>query len=140
VAKAIGPGTRALAAVDDAASAAVSASDEIGRATSAVADEAFHYTTGDVAESIAQEGLRPGSYATNVGDLSPLQAQLDLALPPNRGLRDAVVRIDLNGLRSAGYDVPAFTRVGRNFNMPGGGFEVRFDYAVPPQLLEVVKP
>lgn len=47
-------------------------------------DEAFHYTFDDAVESISRNGLRPGSYATPAGNLSPLQAQIDLALPPNR--------------------------------------------------------
>jgi hypothetical protein len=67
-------------------------------------DEGFHYTRGRFAAAIEKEGLRPGSYVTSRGDLSPLQAQLDLALPPNRGLSDVVIRVDLAGLRTAGYD------------------------------------
>jgi len=103
------------------------------------ADEAFHYTSSEFTQSIANEGLRPGSYATASGDLSPLQAQIDLALPPNRGLPDGLIRVDLAGLRGAGYDVPEFTQVGRSFNMPGGGTELQFPYAVPSQFLQVVR-
>lgn len=66
------------------------------------ADDAFHYTRGGVVDLIEKNGLRPGSYLTKNGDLSPLQAQLDLALPPNRGLSDALVRVDLAGMRKAG--------------------------------------
>jgi hypothetical protein len=102
--------------------------------------EAFHYTFSTAVKAIEKEGLRPGSYATAEGNLSPLQAQIDLALPPNRGLRDAVIRVDLAGLRKVGYDVPEFARVGRSFNMPGGGTEIRFPHAVPPRFLEVVQP
>lgn len=102
--------------------------------------EAFHYTSREALESIQREGLRKGSYATSKGDLSPLQAQIDLALPPNRGLRDAVIRVDLAGLRNAGYQVPEFSQVGRKFNMPGGGYEVQFDHPVPSQFLQVVRP
>ena len=54
------------------------------------------------------------------GELSPLQAQIDLALPPNRGLPDAIIRINLAGLREAGYDLPPLRRVGRSYGMPGG--------------------
>ncbi len=64
----------------------------------------------------------------------------DLALPPNRGLRDAVVRVDLAGLRGAGYEVPMFSQVGRRFNMPRGGYEAQFDYAIPRRFLNVVRP
>jgi hypothetical protein len=85
------------------------------------ANEAFHYTFSRYISSIESNGLRAGSYATKTGDLSPLQAQIDLALPPNRGLTDTILRIDLNGLRNAGYDIPEFMQVGRMFNIPGGG-------------------
>lgn len=130
---------RGAGALDDVARAAALASDDAGRALGA-ADDAFHYTFTEAVDSIMEEGLRQGSYATNTSSLSPLQAQIDLALPPNRGLRDAVVRVDLGGLRGAGYDVPEFSRVGRSFNMPGGGMEVRFDYPVPAAFLQVVRP
>jgi hypothetical protein len=69
-----------------------------------------------------------------VVSISPLQAQIDLALPPNRGLRDAVVRVDLAGLRRAGCNVPEFTRVPRKFNMPGGGTEIYFRVRDPAAL------
>jgi hypothetical protein len=84
-------------------------------------------------------GLRSGSYATTTGELSPLQAQIDLALPPNRGLPDALFRIDLNGLRNAGYEIPPVTRVGRSFNMPGGEFEMRFPYEIPSEFVTRIR-
>lgn len=102
-------------------------------------DEAFHYTRSELAALIEKEGLRPGSYLTKSGKLSTLQAQLDLALPPNRGLADAVIRVDLAGLRKAGYKVGEFTTVGRKYNMPGGGTELRFSRAIPPRFLTVVR-
>jgi hypothetical protein len=61
-----------------------------------------------------ENGLRARSYATPNWDLSPLQAQIDLALPPNRGLASAMVRVNVTGLRSAGYDIPEATQVGRS--------------------------
>ena len=81
-----------------------------------------------------------------VGNLGPLQAQIELALRPNTGLRDARVRIDVAGLRTAGYDIPGVTRVsnvvrgpgGRVYTMPGGGFELRFPYDIPPEFLKLV--
>lgn len=92
-----------------------------------------------MASSIETSGLRPGSFATSTGEFSPLQAQLNLALPANRGLTDSILRIDLNGLRAAGYEVPQFTRAGRMFNMPGGGMEMQFPFAVPPEFISVIK-
>jgi hypothetical protein len=38
--------------------------------------EAFHYTSAESAQSILENGARPGLYATPNGGLSPLQAQL----------------------------------------------------------------
>ncbi len=112
------------------------------------ADEVFHYTRGEFVESISSKGLLPGSYATPNGSLSPLQAQIDLALPPNTGLRDAVLRVDVAGLRQAGYEIPSITRVsgtvtgpgGRGYTMPGGGYEMQFPYAIPPEFIKVVTP
>ncbi|MCA3000523.1 MAG: RHS repeat-associated core domain-containing protein, partial [Rhodocyclaceae bacterium] len=120
------------------ATPAVEAS-QINRAVGSVADEAFHYTFKRNIASIEVNGLRQGSYATNNGNLSQLQAQIDLALPPNRGFTDSIIRIDLKGLRTAGYEVPEFSQAGRMFNMPGGGLEMKFPYPVPFQFLTVVK-
>lgn len=114
---------------------------------SAPLNEAFHYTSSDFAGSIEQNGLRPGGYATPTGSLSPLQAQLELSLPPTRALPGGIVRIDVAGLRSAGYEIPSVTRVsgtvtgagGRVYTMPGGGYEMNFPYAIPPEFLKVVR-
>jgi len=125
----------ALAAPEEAVALTAVAAEE----AAPLADEAFHYTFSRYASSIETNGLRAGSYATDTGGLSPLQAQIDLALPANRGLPDALLRIDLNGLRGAGYDVPGFTQAGRMFNMPGGGAELQFPYAIPPEFISVVR-
>jgi hypothetical protein len=129
----VGPGKalKIRAALENAVAAKV--------AEKASADVAYHYTFREAVASITRNGLRPGSYATPNGALSPLQAQIDLALPPNRGLTNTVLRIDLVGLRKAGYDLPTVTRVGRSFNMPGRGYEVRFPYEVPPEYISVVQ-
>lgn len=92
------------------------------------------------------DGLRKGAYATPNGNLSPLQATLDLALPPNRALPNATLRIDLAGLRKAGYEIPTPSRVsstvtgsgGRVYNMPGRGYEMQFPYEIPPHFLSEV--
>jgi RHS repeat-associated protein len=111
---------------------------EVGSALEDALVEAFHYTFGARLPSIMETGLSPGSYATTTGQLSGLQAQIDLALPPNRGLTDTVVRVDIAGLRGAGYQIPPITPVGREFNMPGGGYEMKFPYTIPPRYLSVV--
>jgi hypothetical protein len=112
------------------------------------ASSAYHYTYSEYAASIEKIGLRAGTYATTSGNLSPLQAQLDLALPPNLGLPDAQIEIDLAGLREAGYAIPEETRVsnvvkaadGRVYSLPGGGYEMEFPYPIPPQFVKVVTP
>lgn len=55
-------------------------------------------------------------------------------------LPDALIRVDLGGLRKAGYDIGGFTRVGRQFNMSGGGTELQFQRAIPPPFVRVVCP
>lgn len=92
--------------------------------------KAYHYTRAASADKIMAKhsrGLKSSSgtiFATPNKGLSPLQAQLDLALPPNRGLSDAILEIDLDGLRRAGIDIGDPGKVGRSFNMPGGGLEM----------------
>ena len=111
-------------------------------------DKSYHYTEAKWAESIKKRGLREGSYATPSGELSPLQAQIELALPPNKTAPNTKIKIDLDGLRKAGYDIPEITRVsgtvkgadGRVYQMPGGGYEMKFPYQIPPKYLEVILP
>jgi len=62
-------------------------------------------------------------YLTTTDNLSPLQAQIDLALAPNAGLRDAVFQVDVKMLRSMGVDISQPELVPRLFNMPGGGIQ-----------------
>ena len=107
--------------------------------------EAFHYTSVESAQSIVENGARPGLYATPNGELSPLQAQLELSLNPEKALPTSAVRIDVGGLRSAGFDIPSVTRVSgvvpgeySVYTMPGGGFEMQFPYAIPSEFLSVV--
>ncbi len=93
-------------------------------AAGASESQAFSYMFSKYLSSIKANGLRQGSYATPSGVLSPLQAQIELALPPNRGLPDALVRIDLAGMRAAGYEIPGITRVRGQFGLAGGGYEM----------------
>ena len=100
----------------------------------------YHYTTKEAAESISQQGLKVGkdgfSYLTNNGGLSPLQAQIELALPANRVLPNSILRIDASGL-----DAAIMRRV--TGNMPGygagGGTEFLFNQQIPAHLIEIVK-
>ncbi len=134
---------RAAAAEARAAAAEAQAALAEARAATAAAgrgEAAYHYTQSRHVAAIQSKGLWPGTYATPNGGLSPLQAQIDLALKPNRGLPDAIIRIDLAGLRAAGYDIPPITQVGRSFNMPGGGYEMQFPYRIPSEYLKVIWP
>ncbi len=115
-------------------------------ATHSDPSSAYHYTSSKWRDSIMEDGLRRGTYATPIGDLSPLQAQLELALPPTRDAPNMKIRIDLDGLRQAGYEIPAPKRVsgtvptgdGRVYQMPGGGYEIQFPYEIPPEYLEII--
>ncbi|MCC6641242.1 MAG: hypothetical protein IT386_08795 [Deltaproteobacteria bacterium] len=108
----------------------------------AAPERLFHYTTTDAAGAIAKEGLTPGQsgrvFLTPQGGLSPLQAHIDLALPPNRAA-NALLEVDVGAMRRLGIDIPAPTPVGRSYNMPGGGLEVPIDRAIPPELLRRVR-
>jgi len=134
---------RRLAAREATAEAAPSVA---ARGEAGAVDEAFHHTFERFVESIRRQGLRPGTYATPTKGLSPLQAQIELALPPGRGLPGATLRIDVAGLRAAGYEIPSVTRVsnvvrgtgGRVYSVPGGGYEMQFTYAIPPEFISVV--
>ncbi|MBE0449182.1 MAG: hypothetical protein IBX64_14000, partial [Actinobacteria bacterium] len=106
--------------------------------------KAYHYTPSTNAESIAKKGLvSEGSiiYTTpNSSLLSPLQAQIDLALRPNRGLPGAVYEIDLDALRRAGIEVSDSQLVGRMNNMPGGGQEMLiYTNKIPPEMLRRIR-
>lgn len=100
-------------------------------ATDSLEYQGPHYTLAKYADSIIKNGLRLGAYASPDGGLSPLQAVLELALPPSLSLPDLKIAVDLAGLRDAGYVIPDVTRVsstvtgagGRVYTMPGGGWE-----------------
>ena len=100
----------------------------------------YHYTSSLNVASINQGGLRGNEvFTTPNGSLSPLQAQLDLALPPNRGLPDALFRIDLNQVRQLGIEFSNPQQIGRQFNLPGGGTEVIIYGPIPPSALKQVR-
>jgi RHS repeat-associated protein len=104
-----------------------------------VPEKLYHYGFARDADNILKSGLRPGGFTTPRGDLSPLQAQIDLALPPNRGLREALFEIDVPTLRRMGVEVPPGTRIGRDFNMPGGEIEHVFDDRVPAEAIRRIR-
>jgi RHS repeat-associated protein len=100
----------------------------------------YHYTSKEAAEAISQQGLKVGrdgfSYLTNKGGLSPLQAQIELALPANRALPNSILRIDASGLNPA-----LIRRVSGNLlgYGAGGGTEFLFNQHIPANLIKVIK-
>ncbi len=112
------------------------------RSVGEVPEVLYHYTQVRNVSGILDEGIVPGAsgrvFLTPSRDLSALQAQLDLALPPN-GLREAVLEIDVTALRRLGVEVPPASQVGRSFNLPGGGLEVAIGASVPPDLIRRVR-
>jgi hypothetical protein len=98
-----------------------------------------------------KDGLRPGTYASPNGNLSGLQAQIELATPPNRVAPDIRIRIDMDALSRDGFEIPLTSRVsnivtdpktGRVYSMPGGGYEMNFPYKITSKYLgvEVIQP
>ena len=93
-------------------------------------------------ESISKDGLQTKYssdgfiYSTNKGDLSPLQAQIDLALPVNKPLPNALLRIDTSGLS------PEISRNVqgnlRGFGA-GGGKEFLFNQNITPSRIKIIK-
>ena len=114
-----------------------------GNVTNKAPDKLYHYTSSKYADSIAENGLRPGAsgkvFTTPDGTKSGLQAQIDLALPPNRGVPNALMEIDTKTLQNMGIRIPNSTQVKRDFNMPGGGQETVFDTLIPPEALRRVR-
>lgn len=109
--------------------------------------EGFHYTDSRWINSMQENGLYAGSYLTPNGNLSPMQASIDLALPPNRDMPNAIIRVDLDAMRRDGYTVPEPRRVsntvtgsdGRVYTRPGGGYEMQFDYEIPAKYISLVE-
>lgn len=80
-------------------------------------------------------------YLTHEGDLSPIQAHIDLGLAPGRGFPTHRFPVDSKALAEyLGEELPAPTRVA---GFPGGGaggcWEVPIDGPIPPWLLEMVR-
>ncbi len=102
----------------------------------------YHYTSAAPGEVLAR-GLLPGAsgkvFLTPNPTLSPLQAHLGLALPPNRGLPQHLLEIDVATLRELGVEVSQLRRVGRRFNLPGGELEATVSGAIPAAALRPVR-
>jgi RHS repeat-associated protein len=100
----------------------------------------YHYTSEAAAQSISKTGLRTGKdgflYLTNKSRLSPLQAQIELALPANRALPTSILRIDVSGLS------PSIIRRVQG-NLPsmgaGGGTEILFNQNILANRIKIFK-
>jgi hypothetical protein len=74
--------------------------------------------------------------------------QVPSSSPQQGGAGARVKGVDVAGLRAAGYEIPVVTRVsnvvrgkfGQVYSVPGGGYELRFPYAIPPEFLTVIVP
>jgi hypothetical protein len=102
----------------------------------------FHYTYDKLEPSFKESGLRKGTYLTPDGALRPFSATVDLSLPPNRELPSMKLRIDIAAMRRDGIHIPRPTHVsnvvvkdGEVRQMPGGGWEVRFEKGIPPEYI-----
>ena len=124
------------------ASSEASTTAEIGRASS-IPGKLFHYTSADP-DSIMSQGLKIGGsgeiYATPFGDLSPIQAQLENALNPAKGLPIHTIEIDVAKCQSLGIGISGPQRVTGMVNgMPGGGVEYTFNQSIPSSALTVAR-
>jgi hypothetical protein len=99
----------------------------------------YHYTGEGNVASILENGLGAGgrrTFATPVGNLSPVQAQIELALPANRGYPGALFEIDTARLQQLGIN-PAVgpQRIMSTPNAGGGGIEFIFNQPIPPSAI-----
>jgi len=106
----------------------------------------YHYTSGEAANSVVSQGLQVGRdgfvYTTPNSSLTPFQAQIELALPANRPVPNALLQINVEGLNRVGI-FPVIGPHPVQGNLPGlgagGGTEVLFDQAIPPQFIQRVR-
>lgn len=123
-----------LLAVDDVSGGGLSMANNSGKL--------YHYTPSKYTGSIVENGQRPGAsgkvFTTPDGTKSGLQSQIDLALPPNRGVPDALLEIDTRMLNQMVVKTPDAILVHQDFNMPGGGQEVIFDTLIPSEVIRRV--
>jgi len=100
----------------------------------------YHYTSGVAAQSISRQGLnvsRDGvSYLTNQRNLLPLQTQIELALPANRPLPNAIIRVNVSGF----YPLLIRRTTGNLSGYgAGGGTEFLFNRPIPASRIIIIK-
>ena len=104
----------------------------------AVGQKLYHYAPHKNLKRIRKKGLKRGSYLSPDGDLSPLQAHIDLALP-GPAQRDTIIRVNIEAMKRDGYRLPSLRPVKRDFGMAGGGTEALFPYRIPKRYIKVIK-
>ena len=120
------------------------ASDSLDAARGGVPAKLYHYTGEGNVGGILEKGLVPGGsgkvFTTPNGGLTPLQAQIELGLSPNRGLPGALLEIDAAAMQRAGI-TPSLgpLRVQPTRNAPGGGTELIFDQQIPAEFIRRVR-
>jgi len=102
----------------------------------------YHYTRAENVEGILKYGIGRDGYftwTTPAGNLSPVQAQIELALPPNRGYPSALFEIETARLQQLGIN-PAVgpQRIMSTPNAAGGGIEYIFNQRIPPSAIKQV--
>lgn len=99
----------------------------------------YHYTNNP--SRILKNGFtitdkQPYVYLTNKSNLSPLQAQIDLALPANRLFPTSILKVNVKGMH------PSMIRKATG-NLPGmgagGGTEYIFNQGIPASLIKQIK-
>ncbi len=105
----------------------------------------YHYTGEGNVASILENGIQPGRFSgqvftTPVGSYTPIEAQMYLGLPPNRGLSGALFEIDTATLRSIGINPSAGPMpVLPTPNAMGYGTEILFDQTIPSAALRQIR-
>ncbi len=117
---------------------------QLGRRELQLPPTLYHYTASNNAPAILKRGLLPGRsgkiFVTPNGTYTPIEAQMFLALEPNRGLSQALFEIDTNALRSMGVNRSAGPmRVLPTSNAMGYGMEVIFDQSIPSAALRRIR-
>src|SRR5690606_4735457 len=102
----------------------------------------YHYTSKAASQNISKVGLSTEYsadgfiYLTNKANLSPIQAQIELALPANRALPTSILRINASKLNPS-----IIRRVQGNLSGmgAGGGKEFLFNHNIPANLIKIIK-
>lgn len=102
----------------------------------------YHYTGETNAPSIVNAGLGASGrqvFTTPAGNLSPVQAQIELALPANRGYPGALFEIDTARLQQLGIQPSAGPqRIMSTPTAAGGGVEIIFNQPIPPSAIRQI--